>query len=835
MNPSYKKHTFALLASIVFCLIQGWESIIRSWDQVNDLGDAFINLWILAWDAHALFTPNLSVWDAPQFYPLKNGLALSEAMFANLWIYIPFYWITENSVFSSNMVGIISFVLCSYCAFLLIEEITGNFWAGLVGGLLFSFSPYRWAHFSHLQLLPFFWAPVAILFTHKFFSNPQSKYFYGIAGATILQYYHSIYLGAMLTSALLTLFLIHLFLEKKKEDRWFYFKERELRKHILIGTLLAGLILAPLGLPYIIMASKWHIVRSFAENRLFSIEPLNLLHPNSFANYKWLEKLFDHTDPGGETKVFLGFIPWILALVGTFSLWAKKYSSDQNSKNILRRYSIAALVMTILMMGPHLLLFGKNTGIPLLYQLVHAIIPGGAAIRAPARFVQLLLLFMAILASFGFKFLLDWAQLKSKKITSAFILGFTVLFFLDYQVQFHPGIKAEEKKDFPPVYKYLAESKPGSPYLELPIETSQDYKYMLYQTASWRPTLNGKSGWAPATYRDMEAFTKDCPFENCLKFLEAVPAQTILIHLNRYTGFQRKLWQTIDWPLRGFYSKIIGNDLVLERNLTPELSKKLKITGAYFSKDRHGLVAFLNFEPLEKGKHWNNIKPEKSIVTISIDANKEVETTVEKNLFSPSYVLSNAPISIPLTRLGKGLGKIQQIQFKGEKIFPLKLDEDSIIFFDETNTSQNKENDLNSKFVKITTFPTTSIKKTKESFLLTAELMNNGKAYWLNKKYNNLLRDSDDGTVFLAAEWFLKKEITSCKRPETKPTSAVYKTLSNIISPEEIATFEALITAPEIEGDYTLWIGMGSANVTWFHDATSSQVQCFNFSVKKNS
>jgi hypothetical protein len=156
MNPSYKKHAFVLLVSIVFCLVQGWESIIRSWDQVNDLGDAFINMWILAWNTHALFDANLSVWDAPQFYPLKNGLALSEAMFANLWIYIPFYWVTENPVFSSNMVGFISFVLCAYCGYLLIEEITGNFWAGLVGGLLFSFSPYRWAHFSHLQFLPFF-------------------------------------------------------------------------------------------------------------------------------------------------------------------------------------------------------------------------------------------------------------------------------------------------------------------------------------------------------------------------------------------------------------------------------------------------------------------------------------------------------------------------------------------------------------------------------------------------------------------------------------------------------------------------------------------------------
>jgi hypothetical protein len=836
MNPSYKKHAFVLLVSIVFCLVQGWESIIRSWDIVNDLGDAFINMWILAWNTHALFDANLSVWDAPQFYPLKNGLALSEAMFANLWIYIPFYWITENPVFSSNMVGFISFILCAYCGYLLIEEITGNFWAGLIGGLIFSFSPYRWAHFSHLQLLPFFWAPLAILFAHRFFKSSRPKDFYGIAVTTVFQYYHSIYLGAMLTSALLTLFLIHIFLEKKKDDRWLYFKERGLRKHILIGTLLAGLVLAPLGLPYMLMASKWHIVRSFAENRLFSIEPLSFLYPNSFANYEWLRKLFEYFVSGGETQVFLGVIPWILALVGILSLRTKNYNDDQNSRNILQRYSIAGLVMAILMMGPHLLLFGKNTGIPLPYQLIHAIIPGGAAIRAPARFVQLLLLFIAILAGFGIRHLLDWSRVKNKVTQLALFFGFGVLFFLDYQVQFHPGVKAEEKKDFPIVYKYLAESNPGAPYLELPIETPQSYKYMLYQTASWRPTLNGKSGWAPATYRDMIDFTKDCPFKICVKFLEAVPVNTILIHLDQYSNFQTKLWQKIDWRHHGFSSsKVFENTLVLERDNLPELSEKLKIVHAYFSKDSHGLSTFLIFQPLEKGKHWNNFKPDKSVITISIDTHNEGNTTktvVEKNLFSPSYVLSDIPITIPLTRLGKNLDKIQQTSFNSKKIQPLKIDKSSIIFLDKINTSQNKRSGLDAKFLEIISLPAKPIFKPKENFLLSVNILNTGDSYWLDTKYNNLIRDTDDGSVFLAVEWFPKKEIKSCIRPKTQPVLAFYKTVSNITAPEEIANFEAVIATPEMEGDYTLWIGLGSANIAWFHEVGPSHVKCMPFSVK---
>ncbi len=832
INHSFRRQSFVLLASIAFCLIQGWEFIFRSWDHVNDLGDAFINLWILAWDSHALFDPNLSVWDAPQFYPLKNTLALSENMFANLLIYFPFYLVTGNPVFSSNMVGIISFVLCAYCGYLLVEEVTGNFWAGLTGGFIFSFSPYKWAHFSHLQLLPFFWAPLAVLFTHRFFNDPKPKYFYGIAVTTTIQYYHSIYLGAMLTSALLTLFLIHLFLERKKEERWVYFKKRQLFRHILQATLLAGLFLAPIGAPYIIMASRWNIVRSFAENRIFSAEPLSFLYPNSFLNYEWLRKLLENSIQGGETQVFMGFVPLTLALVGIFTLRSQKNTSENHSKKILLRYLIAAFAMAILMMGPYLQLFGKDTGIPLPYQLVHTIIPGGAAMRAPARFFQLLLLFVAILAGFGFKRLIDWAHVKNLSIKVTIFIGFGALFFLDYQVLFYPGVKAEEKKDFPLVYKYLGETNLKTPYLELPTENPFDFKYLLYQTASWKPTLNGKSGWAPPATHQITPNTIDCPSQTCLKFLEAVPAKTVLTHFDRTTKSQRILWEKIDWPSHGFsLKKRIGNSLVLEKDKFPKPAKELEILQVYFTEDQYGVAAFLMVQPAGGNKHWNHLGPERSVIKISLNSSEKIE----KEVLLPPYVFSETPISIPLTRLVKLLDKSKQVAISGEKIKPFKMTKDSIVFLNARNTSQNKQNGLLSKLLDVSYFSKSSVYSPEDKILLNAKVLNAGKAYWLHKDYNNLLRDTDDGTVFLAAEWFSKKQMSSCARPNTQPVSAIYKTLSNIIAPQETAKFEALITVPKAEGDYTLWIGLGSANVTWFHDVGPSQVKCIDFSVKNNS
>jgi len=46
----------------------------------SDPGDPLLNVWILAWDFHALTTNPASLFNANIFYPVENTLAFSEHM-----------------------------------------------------------------------------------------------------------------------------------------------------------------------------------------------------------------------------------------------------------------------------------------------------------------------------------------------------------------------------------------------------------------------------------------------------------------------------------------------------------------------------------------------------------------------------------------------------------------------------------------------------------------------------------------------------------------------------------------------------------------------------------
>src|SRR5262249_29704838 len=128
-------HLAVLLIAGVVYFIQGPEYVRHPLDRLPDGGDSILNSWILAWDAHALFDPQLRVWDAPIFYPVKNALAFSEAMFGNLWITLPVQYLTGNSVLAFHSLVFTSFLLGAYFTFLLVRALTGSFPAGLVAGL----------------------------------------------------------------------------------------------------------------------------------------------------------------------------------------------------------------------------------------------------------------------------------------------------------------------------------------------------------------------------------------------------------------------------------------------------------------------------------------------------------------------------------------------------------------------------------------------------------------------------------------------------------------------------------------------------------------------------
>lgn len=558
------RHAFVFLLAAAMIVFQGPDYIYHLRDHVPEMGDSLLNIWILAWDAHAIATPGASIWDAPMFYPVKNSLAFSEAMFGNLWITLPIQYLTDNPVFSANVLIMVSMVMGMYCVFLLVEELTGSYWAGIIAGIVFSFTPYRWTRIFHFQLLPFFWAPVALLYAHRFFKAMCTRDFIWMLLAFWVQFYASVYLGMMLLILMIAQFIAHVALERDPVERLRFIADRLLL--YLAGAICSGVALFPTVWPYVEASRDWGFVRELSANADNATEPLALLAPSFiFKNYFWLrEKLFRlRTFLDGQ--VFFGFTPWILAMTGLCLARYRKVS-DAHAL-VIKRYAWCALVMAVLMFGPYLYFLNKNTGVPLPYMIFYYLFPGAKALRVPARFAIPLLLCLSVMSGYAGAFLLK--RLKAVRLykRALIVLAVVSFFCMDYGVnQNWVGNPVEVADRIPPVYSYLAEKNQGRPIVELPMGNWDAFQYLYYQTAHWQPSLGGTSGWSLEHVRRFAGQTATCPSPGCFKRLRYSPALTVVIHLDRYPDAVKVLWENADLGSYGFVSAgRKGNSLVWER------------------------------------------------------------------------------------------------------------------------------------------------------------------------------------------------------------------------------------------------------------------------------
>lgn len=834
---SWIRHFSVLVGGVIFFFLQGPEFVFHLWDHLYEGGDSFINSWILAWNAHALFKSGISVWNAPIFYPVKNTFALSETMFGNLWITLPVQYLTNNPTFAANILALASFVLAMYFVFLLVHDVTGSFWAGMIGGILFSFNPYRWGHVGHLQLLPFFWAPLALLFVNRFMEDLQWRSFFGVLIPTWIQYYASIYLGTMLLTLLVVLFLVDLMLERRGTERWKYLTNVRLLKMFLTGATLSGLVLLPLGLPYVSVAKEWQFFRTLGENSINSAEPLSFLIPGSFKNYSWINHLSDGVVRGGEGAVFFGLTPWVLAALGMIFVRHRRFDSAPSHVRVIRRYAWAALIIGILMLGPYLIILNHKTKIPMPYFLVYYLIPGGSAMRVPARFAQPLLLCLVVIGSFATIHLCHMWKKWSVRWRIASVLLTGLLFYADYAVVENSGVLAETQDKFPPVYTYLANLGVDRPLLELPMEspiTPSSYKYLHYQTLHWRPELGGTSGQHPPGRFALTERTMDCPSEKCFRFISISPALTVVVHLDRYSETKKTAWEAEDLTPYGFrFVNRIGDALVWEREQGPvPSSAKLSIMRSFFFIEKGALRVALLLRPGEKGEPWRHLSRGATDVTIFLESKQGEQYKYVKRLRIPSYLLPDEIGTGELEEIKSVPENITKLRIEGPLVGNFSVDYTSPALLSDRNTSKDRNSGLRADIYHLVPSVSALAISPTEEIRIEAEVSNAGKAYWLDENYVRIRGGVFAGHVSLGVLWFRQKEVSSCKKPSISALAEGRLPITSIIAPGETVKLESSIRAPQDPGRYMLLLEMVSDGVTWFNDVGDSFVKCFEVTVE---
>ena len=188
---------FVLYLSLAFTLLLPLSAHPGS--RLPDDGDAVLTVWTLWWSATHLTAGYPNILDANTFHPHPRGLLYSEPLLGQGLVAWPLFLATDNPIFATNLLMILTLALSACAAQLLFRELTGSTVGAVVGAIVFTFSAYTFSQLARIQLITLQWLPLALFCLHRYFTRAKKGYLAGFAIFSILQglsclYYLAFYL-----------------------------------------------------------------------------------------------------------------------------------------------------------------------------------------------------------------------------------------------------------------------------------------------------------------------------------------------------------------------------------------------------------------------------------------------------------------------------------------------------------------------------------------------------------------------------------------------------------------------------------------------------------------
>jgi hypothetical protein len=451
----------------------------------HDRGDPLLVTWILWWSTHTV-PLTTAWWNAPAFYPSPGVFAFSENLLGLAPITAPVIALTKSALAGYNAAFLLSYLLSGLGAYMLAFVLTRRHDASFVSAVAFAFAPYRLSHTHHLQLLSSYWMPVAIAALHQYVAAPRWRWAALFAGSWLLQ---ALACGYYLF--FLTIFVL-LWLA------WFAPRRLAWRDgaRLAVAWGVACLAISPILLGYRAIHTLYGFKRSPVEVLNYSADVSGLWSaaPDSLM-WSWL-----HAGASSESEQFPGlmilllFISGVVLAARSFRLKAETTGEQKDAVGValssvasaFRRkdrgtvwfYSVAALLMWILSLGPRPTLHGQPLGVPGPYALLMNL-PGFTGMRVPARLWMLSVLCLAVLAA------LVIARIDSRRTRRLVAAIATVGLLLDGWPRAFPIAAVPEMR----ITTTNARARLGLPLRENETET------MYGAIAQARPVFNGYSGF----------------------------------------------------------------------------------------------------------------------------------------------------------------------------------------------------------------------------------------------------------------------------------------------------------------------------------------------------
>ncbi len=566
-------HLSALLIFTLLSIIATWPMFPQLGGYVIDKGDPLYSIWAMAWQAHALATDPLGIFDTNILYPFKGTLAFDEISFAEAVLAAPVYWLSGNPVLSHNLLLLASFALSGYGVWLLVREISGSTLAGYVAGSAFAFSFYRLNHLPHMTLINTQWMPFLLLAAYKLLWTKSWRWAWLFAFFFVLQALSGHYL-AFYSAMLVGLWALFYFAIERRSFSWDFFGK------LAAGGAMAIVAMLPIAIPYVSFQRAYEFKRSLFEAERFSNTLASFLAVFR-GNPLYRELLAPFSDKGFwsiERSAFPGLTVLALSCVAiVFALRQRKAAQVAMPKARMQMrlsthvgfFVIVALLSAFFSLGPSLQLTYAASNydpgavqriIPLPYALLHEWVPGFQSMRVVSRIGVLVALSLSVLAGFGAYYPLERIRLsnlpKARRKWRAVALA-TVLVLLPVAESWSAPIHMEPvgtRGAVPPVYSWLAK-QPQTVILEYPmthykrgdpsVEMANLYQY--YSAYHWHHTINGSTTIKPFSYSALVRETEECfPCPRSLDALWAMDVQYVVVHLENLSAPQRTdfLWRS---------------------------------------------------------------------------------------------------------------------------------------------------------------------------------------------------------------------------------------------------------------------------------------------------
>ncbi len=519
-----------LLLFILLTVCFTWPVVLHMKTAVKSAGDPFLNTWILAWDVHQLLTSPGKLFEANIFHPHPHTLAYSENLLASSLIAMPFILIWKSPVLGYNIVFLFSFIFSGWGMYLLIRELTGKNFAGIIGGIIFAFCPFRFGHLSHLHLLTIQWLPFTFLYFHRFIKSNKGRDLFLFTAFFLLLAFSSLHYALF---AVIALFLALCFFLR--------------RKHILklaLSAFLSAVVLFPAARMYFHVQKEMGFVRSVDEVEYYSAGLKNYLAaPGGNMLYGRITRRFS----GHEKELFPGLTALVLSAFGFLACHCERKRSNLMHLPLRERFAFllfyrggihpTRIMLFYLTVGIISFLFSLGPSFPL-SKFCYLHIPGFSGMRVPARFAIMVVFSLSVLSGFGIAKIL----IRRKTALVMFILPILLLEYWSCPLSLY-----RVSREIPEVYKWLAEQDEDSVIVELPMPGSiesvhNETRYMYWSTFHWKRMVNGYSGFFPHSYWDMNKIMQSFPSAGSLSLLENLGVDYIIIHTKK---FRRGDWERI--------------------------------------------------------------------------------------------------------------------------------------------------------------------------------------------------------------------------------------------------------------------------------------------------